>query len=144
MLDKMGDFVNVSTKHTKQMIEKYFSGQKIKIVKSLEKSPELQLKFLEEELEENNADSSRVVNHEEYAEEIELYIKLLCQSDSKAQQKKMIEMLKKYEAYYKLEEILVIFERKRYKQGWAYIEERMGNIDQAITLRLEVSISLSN
>ena len=134
LLDKMGDFVNVSTKHTKQLIEKHFNGQKIKIVKSLEKSPELQLKFLEEEL----ADAGKDANHEEYAEEIELYVKLLCQTDIKEEKKKVLEKLKKYEGYYNLEEILVICQKKRYKEAWAYIEERMGNIDAAITLRLEV------
>ena len=138
ILDKMSDFVNVSTKHTKALIEKFFNGQKIKIVKSLEKSPDMQLKYLEEELEEHQMCTGKYVNHEEHAQEIELYVKLLCQTDDKEQKKKTIDVLKKYELYYKFEEILAIFQRKNNLIGWAYIEERMGNVDKAIKLRLEV------
>lgn len=139
VLDRIGDILNVSTRATKNLIEKYFAENKMKIVKSLEASPELQLKYLEEELEEDDS-TATAIKSGRFSEEIDLYIRLLCQSKDKTQRKKIPEKLKKYETLYKLEDALYICEKNNVKSALSYLEERFGNLDKATKYKIEVII----
>ena len=134
VLEKISEIVSIHTKSAKQLIEKHFSVHKIKIVNSLQDNPELQLKYLGEKLE----NESTISLKEDNPEEIQLYIKLLCNSRRKNQKKKLLNKLQVFEQFYKLDEILSLCKSGNIKDAQAFLEERSGNIPTAVRLGIEV------
>lgn len=133
VFERIDDLVSIDPETTTNIINNYFKDEIKTIINKLSTRPDVQMSFLDKIIHE--AKSPHMVDDET----IELYIKLLAESNNKAGRKRVLVELKKQGRY--PQRCLDICKQNNIKDAWAFLEETRGNyesIKTAIELKYEV------
>lgn len=133
-ISKINEIVAVNTRQTKRLLDRYFEDMKQTVIMQLSLNPEMQLNYLEQVVE-NLKDSREKIEDPSI---IRLYLNLLCRSMVKENRKLVLQELQDFSEYYNINEILRLCKENGIKDAVIYLDERLGNIEEALALRLEV------
>ena len=132
--------VAIDTYEAKQLFDSYFEDEKPQVAKVLQKTPDLQLDYIEQVIESFREDGKSREEGKSMEDQnlVETYLKLLCTSKSKARRKQVMKELVYFEEEYQIHEILKLCKQNNLKEAMAYLEERLGNMEAAVLLQLSV------
>lgn len=134
-ISRIAEIVAIDTYEAKQLLDSFFEEEKSEVAKLLQKTPDLQLDYIEQVIE-----SFREVGKSiDDPNLVETYLKLLCTSKSKSRRKQVMRELMYFEDEYQIHELLKLCKQNHLKEGMSYLEERLGNMEAAVLLRISVN-----